>query len=185
MDVRLSLLLWTTLSAEGLLGVGLLVSVLRPERRVWLPPGRDSWQFWFVWLLFAVAVAGLTLLAVFDWDSFGFPGWLRYAVGLPMLVVGLLLAFWGSGVLGWRRTSGQAGELKTDGLYRYSRNPQYVGDILNFIGLVLFSNSSLALAPGLLAAALFFFWPFSEEPWLKERFGVAYERYCQRVPRFF
>ena len=176
---------WLTLCAELLLGAGLLLSVLRPERRVWPPPGQRSWQFWSVWLLFAVAVFGLVTLAVLDWNSFVFPDWLRYGVGLPMLVGGLILAFWGSGILGWKRTSGQKGKLQTDGLYRYSRNPQYLGDIVNFVGLVLFSNVASVVVPGLLAAALFALWPFSEEPWLRERFGEAYERYCQRVPRFF
>lgn len=179
------ILLTTTLAAELLLAVGLLVSVFAPEHRIWPPPGRRSWQFWYVWILFTVAALGLTTLAVLDWNSFVFPDWLRYAVGLPLLVGGLALAFWGSGVLGWRRTSGRAGELKTDGLYRWSRNPQYLGDIANFLGLVLFSNATSALTPGLLAAALFALWPLSEEPWLRERFGEAYERYFERVPRFF
>lgn len=184
MESLVSFLFWMTLSAESLLALGLLVSILRPERRVWPPPGRNSWQFWAVWGLFVLAVLGLVALAVLDWNSFIFPGWLRYFVGLPMLVGGLTLAFYGSGVLGWRRTSGQKGALKTDGLYRYSRNPQYLGDIINFIGLVLFSNAGLVLGPGLLAAALFALWPFSEEPWLRERFSEAYERYCEQVPRF-
>ena len=180
-----SYLYWITLSAEGLLGAGLLLSILRPEYRIWPPPKKESWQFWFVWLLFALAVLGLVVFVLQDWNSFVFPNWLRYAVGLPTLVSGLVLAFWGSGILGWKRTSGQKGQLKTDGLYRYSRNPQYLGDIMNFVGLILVSNSALALIPGLLAATLFFLWPFSEEPWLRERFGAAYERYCQQVPRFF
>lgn len=185
MDDLLRLLFWITLSAEGLLGLGLLASVLRPERRVWPPPGRNSWQFWFVWLLTPLAFAGTAALGLLDWNTFIFPDWLRYFAGLPMLIGGLVLAFWGSGILGWRRTSGQEGALKTDGLYRYSRNPQYLGDILNLAGLVLFTNATLALLPGLLGALLFALWPFSEEPWLQERFGEAYERYRRRVPRFF
>ena len=179
-----SFFLWITLSAEGLLAASLLLSIVWPERRVWPPPGKQIWQFWSIWGLFIVAVLGFAVLALLDWNSFIFPNWLRYFVGLPMLVGGLVLAFWGSAVLGWQRTSGQAGELKTDGLYRYSRNPQYVGDVINFIGLVLFSNASHVLIPGLLAALLFALWPLSEEPWLLERFGEAYARYCERVPRF-
>ena len=178
------MLLSFTLLAELLLGGGLALSILRPERRIWPPPSRNSWQFWFVWLLFGSAVFGIALSAVLEWNSFIFSDRLRYGVGLPMLAGGLALAFWGSGILGWRRTSGQKGVLKTDGLYRYSRNPQYLGDSLNFVGLVLFSNATLVVVPGLLAALLFVLWPFSEEPWLKERFGEAYERYCERVPRF-
>lgn len=172
------------LASELILGAGLVTSILWPKWRVWPPPSRQSWQFWFVWILFAIAYAGLIVLAVLDWDSFMFPLWLRYAVGLPLFIGGLFLAFWGAGVLGWRPTQGLKGDLKTEGLYRYTRNPQYLGDILNLVGLVLFSNAMLVLAPSLLAALLFVLWPFTEEPWLKDRFGAAYERYCARVPRF-
>lgn len=49
---------------------------------------------------------------------------------------------------------------------------------------MLLSNAALVVVPGLLAALLFASWLFSEEPWLKERFGEDYERYCERVPRF-
>lgn len=173
-----------TLGAELLLTVGLLVSPPASEHRIWPLPGRRGWQFWFVWIALSVTILGLAAFAVLDRSSLFFTDLLRHGVGLPLLVGGLALDFRGRGIHGWRRTSGHEGKLKTDRFYRWSRKPQYLGDIADFLGLVPFSIATSKLVPGLVAAALFAFRPVSDEPRLSERFGEAYERYCQRAPRF-
>lgn len=178
-------LFYLTLVAELALGLSLAVSIIKPARRIWPTPGWQSWQFWFVWILIIFALASLGVLALSDWNSFIFPDGLRHFIGLPLFVGGLVLAFSGVGRLGAYNSAGLKGKLMTGGVYRYSRNPQYLGDIISLVGLVLFSNATFMLLPGLLGALLFALWPFSEEPWLRERFGEAYERYCERVPRFF
>ena len=172
------------MSAELLLGLALALSILKPERRVWPPPGRDSWQFGFVWGLTIFVFLGVAVLVVWDWNSFVFPNWLRYFVGATLFLGGLVLAFSGIAGLGAYNSAGLKGKFVTKGLYRYSRNPQYLGDMVSFVGLVLFSNAGSVVLPGLVAALLFALWPLCEEPWLKERFGAAYERYCEQVPRF-
>lgn len=176
---------YLTLAAELALGIGLIVSIVNPARRIWPTPGWQSWQFWFVWVLILFVFVALGVLAVTGWNSFIFPGWLRYVVGVPLFVGGLILAFSGVGRLGAYNSVGLKGKLTTTGLYRYSRNPQYLGDVACLIGVVLFSNATLALLPGLLGALLFALWLSSEEPWLRERFGPDYERYRKQVPRFF
>ena len=178
-------LFYLTLVAELALGVSLVVSVVNPTHRVWPTPGWESWQFWFIWVLIIFALASLGILALLDWNSFIFPGWLRYVVGLPLFLGGLVLPFSGVGRLGTYTSIGLKGKLTTTGLYRYSRNPQYLGDITCLIGVILLSNATIVLLPGLLGALLFALWPFSEESWLRERFGADYERYCRQVPRFF
>lgn len=180
----MTVLFYLTLAAELALGLSLAVSIVNPARRIWPTTGLQSWQFWFVWVLTIFTLLSIGVLALSDWNSFVLPSWLRYGVGAPLLVGGLMLAFSGIGRLGAYNSAGLRGKLTTTGLYRYSRNPQYLGDIINLVGLVLFSNATLALLPGLLGALLFALWPFSEEPWLRERFGEDYERYCGRVPRF-
>ena len=179
------MLTFFTLAAELVLGISLIVSIISPANRIWPTPGWQSWQFWFVWILILFVFAALGVLALQDWNSFLFPDWLRYVVGLPLFVGGLVLAFSGVGRLGAYNSVGLEGKLTITGLYRYSRNPQYLGDVASLLGLVLFSNAVLVLLPGLLGALLFALWPFSEEPWLRERFGADYERYCKQVPRFF
>jgi hypothetical protein len=57
------------------------------------------------------------------------------------------VAWWGCAVLGAKSTIGLAGGLITDGPYRFTRKPQYIGDILIAVGFVLIVNSWLVFWP--------------------------------------
>lgn len=81
-------------------------------------------------------------------------------------------------------TLGARGRLVRSGPYRFSRNPQYVGTCAYLASLVLLSGSHLAAVACLAIAPWFLVTPFVEEPWLLERFGEPYARYCAGVPRF-
>jgi protein-S-isoprenylcysteine O-methyltransferase Ste14 len=76
-------------------------------------------------------------------------------------------------------------ELVIAGLYRYVRNPIYVGAMLFQVGYILWFGSALAVA-----YAFFFFLGFNvlilivEEPILRSQFGAEYEEYCRKVPRW-
>ena len=65
-----------------------------------------------------------------------------------------------------------------------SRNPQYVGDIVFFIGVGVIANSVFLWIAHLLLALVFVVAPLTEEPWLEEQYGDAYREYRRRVPRF-
>jgi protein-S-isoprenylcysteine O-methyltransferase Ste14 len=75
--------------------------------------------------------------------------------------------------------------LVVSGLYRFVRNPMYVG-----VALVLFSEALLFSSPRLLAYALLVALGFHlfavayEEPTLRNEFGASYHAYCQAVPRW-
>ena len=71
------------------------------------------------------------------------------------------------------------------GLYRYVRNPMYLGGALLLAGFALYLRSGAALAfclPWLLLAHIFVL--AYEEPALRRKFGAPYEAYCRRVPRW-
>jgi len=75
--------------------------------------------------------------------------------------------------------------LVTSGLYRFSRNPMYLGMLLWLLALCLYLNN----IAGLLVAAAFVayinrFQIRPEERALQQQFGEAYERYQQQVPRW-
>lgn len=76
-------------------------------------------------------------------------------------------------------------ELVVGGLYRYVRNPMYIGVLAATAGHV-FWFGSLQVAGYVLALWLVFhlFVTVYEEPHLRKTFGAAYERYCQTVPRW-
>lgn len=75
--------------------------------------------------------------------------------------------------------------LVSDGLFRWSRNPMYLGLILALVGAALLLSNPLAL----LAAPAYGWWVqrrfiAREERLLEERFGDAYRAYCLRVRRW-
>ncbi|MBV6478667.1 MAG: hypothetical protein HGGPFJEG_01422 [Ignavibacteria bacterium] len=76
-------------------------------------------------------------------------------------------------------------KLVITGLYRFSRNPMYVGVILILTGESLFFMSIELLAYD--AAVLILFNAFimlHEEPRLKKDFGDDYLHYCKKVRRW-
>lgn len=78
----------------------------------------------------------------------------------------------------------EAGQLHTDAIYRYTRNPQYLGLGLVVSGIAIGSRSTFA---GLLAAgtwATYRRWIPSEECHLERTFGDAYRQYSRRVNRW-
>jgi protein-S-isoprenylcysteine O-methyltransferase Ste14 len=75
--------------------------------------------------------------------------------------------------------------LVITGLYRYLRNPMYVGAILITLAESLyFSLILLVIYSFGLWAILHTFMVIFEEPQLKRRFGADYERYLSEVPRW-
>lgn len=75
--------------------------------------------------------------------------------------------------------------LVVSGLYRYVRNPMYVGAVLVILAEVIYFRSAwlVLYAVGLWVAlhtALVIF----EEPQLKQRFGADYEQYLKTVSRW-
>lgn len=75
--------------------------------------------------------------------------------------------------------------LVTSGLYRWSRNPMYVGVMMILAGEAVFSGSVYLL---LYAAGIFvlfhLFILYREEPRLRRDFGQSYETYCSKVRRW-
>jgi protein-S-isoprenylcysteine O-methyltransferase Ste14 len=75
--------------------------------------------------------------------------------------------------------------LVISGLYRYSRNPIYIADVMILLGLFLHRGELTLLLYVIafaLAAHAVVVW--REEPELLARFGTAYRRYMEAVPRW-
>ncbi len=77
-------------------------------------------------------------------------------------------------------------ELVTTGVYRYVRNPIYVGVLVILIGHFLWFKTLWMLAYPVTVFLIFhLFVILYEEPTLKEKFNTAYdEKYCKSVPRW-
>ena len=178
-------LLAVALTIAGLTLAAILWSVTKPDRRVWPPETFGPMNLFIGWIGTFAFFAAVAALGILDWGSAATPSWLRYGLG-PILNLGGNAIVW-SAVIGFgaRQTMGAEGQLKTDSLYRYSRNPQYVADIAILVGWAMFSASVVAL-PAIIAGILVFvILPFAEEGWLESRYGNAYLRYRAAVRRFF
>lgn len=178
------ILFYTTLALELLYTLLFVLTIKLPRFRFWPPPSHRSWQFFLAWFLAGVVAANFFLLGLLDFDSAFLHAWLRFPLALLFLAVGSALGFWSFVTFGLRATIGLGDHLVTTGPYRFSRNPQYIGDSLSIFGYMLFTNSWMAWAIGALGVLLNLLAPFTEEPWLAQRFGVAYEQYTRRVPRY-
>jgi protein-S-isoprenylcysteine O-methyltransferase Ste14 len=76
-------------------------------------------------------------------------------------------------------------ELVVAGLYRYVRNPQYVGVVLVVVGEALLTGMVVLFGyAALLAIGYHIFVKYYEEPTLGRLFGEPYDRYREAVPRW-
>lgn len=106
-------------------------------------------------------------------------------IGLGLAVV--LAAIRGFGKAGTRPEPWQpSSALVTDGIYRHTRNPMYLGMALLALGLgfALGSvGSLLLLIPAVVAIDRFVI--AREEAYLSRQFGGSYHAYCARVRRWW
>jgi protein-S-isoprenylcysteine O-methyltransferase Ste14 len=73
----------------------------------------------------------------------------------------------------------------TGGIYRFSRNPMYLGFLLVLAGLAAYLSTPVTLAgPVLFLLYMNRFQILPEERILTKRFGADYENYLRRVRRW-
>lgn len=116
---------------------------------------------------------------------------LRSGFALMLTLLGLGLAFAGRRAFQRARTTAnplrpeQSSSLVTDGIYRYSRNPMYLGLLWVLLGYAVYLAALYSLSgPVVFVLYLHWFQIRPEEVILQEKFGDAYRDYCQRVRRW-
>jgi protein-S-isoprenylcysteine O-methyltransferase Ste14 len=83
--------------------------------------------------------------------------------------------------LAWGLTTDR---LITDGIYRFSRNPQVLSWIVVLTGTAILGRSMAALLLAAVYLVSCIVWLPIEERILERRFGEEYRRYRQTVPRY-
>lgn len=111
-------------------------------------------------------------------------------IGAGLFVCGVAIYFWCawdfvSKGLGTPLPADAPRVLVVNGLYRFTRNPMYVGVLAVIFGQALYYGSgSVAIYGCIVFAAFHVFVRFYEEPTLRRLFGSQYEEYCRQVPRW-
>lgn len=137
----------------------------------------------------AFLLAGFGLGQLVGEPSLGLETGLRRGLAFVLVIAGLILDGAAAGHfrrLGtppepWKPTTA----LATEGLYRLSRNPIYVGFAVSYLGFGIAMDSPLALvmlAPCLIVIDRFVI--VREERYLEAKFGAAYAEYRSRVRRW-
>jgi len=117
------------------------------------------------------------------------PDWLA-ALGLVVAAAGFSLSLKGHLGLKWRGGAISPSQppkvLVTDGAFRWTRNPGYLGILIALFGVALifaFDWLLIVIVPAWIIVNLAVV--RREEVCLEHRFGKAYRDYCHRVPRYF
>jgi protein-S-isoprenylcysteine O-methyltransferase Ste14 len=135
-------------------------------------------------LLFFLYGGFPTLYLENDWPAVSVPPFI-HVLGLFLLFGGLATLFYGMIHLGISRSVGRGmPNLEQSGIYNLSRNPQAIACGLYVIGFAMLWPSWYAAGWALLFGILIHMMVLAEEEHLKRTHGLAYEDYCQKVPRY-
>lgn len=75
-------------------------------------------------------------------------------------------------------------ELVTTGIYRFSRNPAFLGFDLMYAGVLLLYGNLLTLGFSAFAIVMLHLQILQEERYLVNTFGTPYQEYCRHVSRY-
>lgn len=124
-----------------------------------------------------VVTVVVLLLAYFTAFRYAEPAPVALAVGLPLLVVGVLIRFITNSVLKKNQ------EVSRDGLYAFCRHPMYVGSITLAVAIAILMNHPLGLALIVAVVTIATYRLRKEEKFLVANFP-GYAEYQREVPVF-
>lgn len=84
----------------------------------------------------------------------------------------------------WRQRAENRGRLYTLGLFRYSRHPNYLGDLISFSGLCVMAGAWVtAVIPALMLAGFVFVNIPVLDAHLHEKYGAEFDAYAKRTAK--
>jgi methanethiol S-methyltransferase len=101
------------------------------------------------------------------------------AISSVMILAGLALI-----ILGWRKIH-KATELVTDGIYRYSRHPQYLGILLITSGFIIQWPTILTIIMWPVLVIMYIRLAKKEEKEMEEKFGEEFRKYKNETAMLF
>lgn len=126
---------------------------------------------WIVWILTFIYSIFLPLQIGTIWFYIGIPISLIGLIGYTMVIITFA-------------TTPIEHEPLTKGLYRYSRHPTYITQLVMFLGASIASASWLFLLLSVIYSILMFIIAIPEERFCLEKYGNAYREYLKRTQRW-
>jgi protein-S-isoprenylcysteine O-methyltransferase Ste14 len=128
----------------------------------------------FIYVLLSLAAAGNTALPG--------PGW---GAGCALFVLGSWLNSYAEYARHkWKQQPGHRGKLYTLGLFRLTRHPNYLGDLISFSGLCLLSGRWMTvIIPVLMLAGFVFVNIPALDAHLRSHYGAEFDDYARRTRR--
>ena len=158
---------------------------------------RDDSAYGLVGFYFKLTVAGIFVyVLLYAWvpgshgyfltiqlpyaDDFQWMGLVILGVAMVWTIIaqGNMKDSWRVGIDSERKT-----ELITEGLFRFSRNPIFLGMLLVLAGLFLVTPNAATLIFWVVGYILIQVQIRLEEEYLRRQHGKLYDEFCQRVPR--
>lgn len=171
-------------ASGGVVLIALLAAnVLFPSICFW-PPQIASRQSIIFWSFFRTLNICALAIAIVDWRPLDLEETIRVAAACFALgCAGTYL--WACVHLGSANLYGARNGLVTDGIYSWSRNPQYAIAMPAYAALAIAAGSAPLTILAALLILVFLLMAMSEEPWLEAAYGGSYLAYKSQVPRFY
>lgn len=152
-------------------------------------------MLWLKTILITILVPGTAVFVVpyFIVKASGFPliyGPLQLILGILLIIIGTCGFVWVSQAFvrfgkGTPAPFDPPKQFVVKGLYRFVRNPMYIGALTAILGeSILFSSWQVLLYGVFLFLAFHILIIFYEEKSLEKRFGEPYTHYLRSVPRW-
>lgn len=133
---------------------------------------------------FGILIPFLIIINETEDNEIFFPGIIPIFIGV-LILIKCIHEFYISG-RGTLAPWSPPEKLVTTGLYKYTRNPMYIGVIIMVLGFALYFTSFFTI---LYASILFFGFHlriiFYEEIYLQKHFGDEWNKYSGNIPRWF
>jgi len=139
------------------------------------------------WVMDAAWTTLVALSSLYNIWSLQIEETIALVTGLALFGVGCILTL--IGIIEFRslrKISGmEVSKLITTGIYRWSRNPQFLGFYLALLGMSLLGRSGYAvLLTGIAILYCHYYIVKAEEPYLERIFGKEYVAYKSKTPRY-
>ncbi len=135
---------------------------------------------YITWILFLLSMFNIFIISRQPIEFLKILSYMLFTIGLIIVVISLIN-------LGRSTRLGLPSEnttLKINGLYRFSRNPMYLGfDLLTLASIVFIANIIIAII-GVYSIVIYHFIIIGEEKFLEKRFGSEYINYKRKVRRY-